>query len=130
MKTFIISLLLLMSSAFGAELNLGNYLKMQESLAADNMPEALAAHQVICTKELNSFKDKYKDCLKKFKSIEEIRESFKVLSEIYIKNGNLKEMKALMKATCPMARANWVQKNGALRNPYYGKSMLECGEKI
>ncbi len=130
MKTFIAVLFLVVSSAFGAELSLGNYVKMQESLAADNMADALKVHQVICGKEIASFKDKYKDCSKKFKSIEELRESFKVLSEVYLKNGSPKEMKGLMKATCPMAAANWIQKNGALRNPYYGKSMLECGEKI
>ena len=33
---------------------------------------------------------------------------------------------------CPMADAYWLQKAGddALRNPYYGKSMLRCGEKV
>ena len=30
-------------------------------------------------------------------------------------------------AYCPMARKYWVQKGTAIRNPYYGKSMLECG---
>lgn len=130
MKTIIISLSLIMSTAYGAELSLGNYLKMQESLAADNLEGALVSHQAICSKELGSFKENYKDCTKKFKTIEELRDSFKILSEVYLKNGNLKELKGLMKATCPMAHANWVQKNGALRNPYYGKSMLECGEKI
>jgi hypothetical protein len=28
---------------------------------------------------------------------------------------------------CPMARASWVQPNGPVANPYYGKSMLRCG---
>jgi hypothetical protein len=28
---------------------------------------------------------------------------------------------------CPMARADWVQPNGPVANPYYGKSMLRCG---
>ena len=33
---------------------------------------------------------------------------------------------------CPMADAYWLQKPGddALRNPYYGKSMLACGSKV
>jgi hypothetical protein len=31
-----------------------------------------------------------------------------------------------------MADAYWLQKTGddELRNPYYGKSMLTCGEKV
>jgi len=30
-------------------------------------------------------------------------------------------------AYCPMAQKYWLQKGTAIRNPYYGKSMLECG---
>ena len=29
---------------------------------------------------------------------------------------------------CPMAEADWLQLDRTVRNPYYGKSMLECGE--
>lgn len=33
---------------------------------------------------------------------------------------------------CPMAGGYWLQKAGddELRNPYYGKSMLQCGSKV
>jgi hypothetical protein len=31
-------------------------------------------------------------------------------------------------AYCPMADASWLQKEGTIRNPYYGSSMLTCGE--
>jgi hypothetical protein len=31
-------------------------------------------------------------------------------------------------AFCPMAMASWLQKGEKIRNPYYGSSMLECGE--
>jgi hypothetical protein len=30
---------------------------------------------------------------------------------------------------CPMANKQWLQKDDAVRNPYFGKSMLTCGEK-
>lgn len=30
---------------------------------------------------------------------------------------------------CPMAKKQWLQKGEKVRNPYYGKSMLTCGEK-
>jgi hypothetical protein len=62
--------------------------------------------------------------------IDELRSSFKILSEVYIKNIPSSELKGATKASCPMASARWIQKEGNLRNPYYGKSMLECGEKI
>ena len=30
-------------------------------------------------------------------------------------------------AYCPMARKSWLQRGSAIRNPYYGKAMGECG---
>jgi len=29
---------------------------------------------------------------------------------------------------CDMAKASWLQMDRKIRNPYYGKEMLECGE--
>ena len=31
-------------------------------------------------------------------------------------------------AYCPMVKKSWVQKDGKILNPYYGSSMLTCGE--
>ena len=31
---------------------------------------------------------------------------------------------------CPMADAYWVQKSGAVKNPYYGSKMLGCGGAV
>lgn len=33
-------------------------------------------------------------------------------------------------AKCQMAKAKWIQTKGGIKNPYNGKSMLECGQKI
>jgi len=30
---------------------------------------------------------------------------------------------------CSMAKKSWVQKDDAVKNPYYGSAMLTCGEK-
>jgi Cu(I)/Ag(I) efflux system membrane fusion protein len=30
---------------------------------------------------------------------------------------------------CPMANKQWLQKDEKVRNPYFGKAMLTCGEK-
>lgn len=116
------------TAAFAEELVLNNYVKMQEALAADNFVSAMSVHKTICDKDLKSFKSQYKDCGKSFKDIDALRESFKNLSQIYIKNGNKKELSKLNKVHCPMASASWMQKEGKIANPYYGKSMLECGE--
>lgn len=131
MKKYLVALTLVSMSAFAQELPMSNYVKMQEALAADNFKDAQASRKVICEKELMNFKDgTYKDCKKQFKNIDELRTSFKKLSEVYMANGNKKEMQSLQKASCPMAEAKWIQKKGELANPYYGKSMLTCGEKI
>jgi Cu(I)/Ag(I) efflux system membrane fusion protein len=29
---------------------------------------------------------------------------------------------------CAMAKANWLQTDKTVKNPYYGESMLKCGE--
>jgi hypothetical protein len=129
-KLTVILCLLTVSSVYAHALRLSNYIQMQESLAADDFQKSLEAHKTICTKELTHKNGEYKDCAKSFKSIEDLRTSFKSLSEIYIKHGDKKEVENLQKATCPMASARWIQKKGELRNPYYGKSMLDCGEKI
>lgn len=31
---------------------------------------------------------------------------------------------------CPMAKADWLQKDKVIANPFYGKSMPECGELV
>jgi hypothetical protein len=31
---------------------------------------------------------------------------------------------------CPMVKKNWLQPNKETRNPYYGSSMLTCGELV
>jgi hypothetical protein len=127
---FIFAISVLSNFAFAHELGLEPYLKMQESLANDDFKQALVSHKLICEKELIHYTDDYKDCKKPFKNIDELRSSFKALSEVYIANGAKDELKNVEKATCPMAKAKWLQRKGDLKNPYYGKSMLECGEKI
>jgi hypothetical protein len=130
MKMLLVPLFIFSFSAFAHDLSVGPYVKMQDALASDDFKTSLEAHKFICDKELIHYKDDYKDCDKKFKDIEELRTSFKTLSEMYLENSDKKEMSKFQKASCPMAKAKWIQKPGSLRNPYYGKSMLDCGEKI
>lgn len=130
MKTIFALVLIFSFSAFADELRIEPYVKLQDALASDNFKAAQEVHNTLCEKELHHYKGKYKDCGKKFKDIEELRTSFKALSEVYLANGNRKELEGYLKASCPMAGAKWIQRPGSLRNPYYGKSMLECGEKI
>jgi hypothetical protein len=117
-------------TSWAHDLDMKTYLEMQEALAQDNLKLALSAHEKICEKELIHYKDDYKNCKKNFKDISDLRNSFKLLSKVFIENGNKEELKKLMTAECSMAKAKWVQVEGAIKNPYYGKSMLSCGQKM
>ncbi|MGQ7947686.1 DUF3347 domain-containing protein [Flavobacterium sp. WC2509] len=59
------------------------------------------------------------------------RETFKSLSKNtyeLIKASNPTE--TIYIQYCPMADANWLSKEKAVKNPYYGSSMLTCGNVI
>lgn len=130
MKFFVVFLSLFSVSVFAGELQIKSYLKLQDALAMDDFKVAIQLQEDICKKELGKYKETYKDCGKKFKNIEELRESFKQLSNLYIANTDKKDLKDLIVAECPMAKAKWIQPKGGIRNPYYGKAMLECGQQI
>jgi hypothetical protein len=128
MKLIVVLSLMFSSLAWGQSLKLGPYLKLQEALASDDQKAAMTAHAEVCKQNLK--KAGYKDCGKKFIDIDELRSSFKSLSEVYIAKTSAKDMNGAIVATCPMAKANWIQKSGGIKNPYYGKSMLDCGEQV
>lgn len=60
-----------------------------------------------------------------------VRQAFGDLSDAVIAAGKAegwKDVQDVKIAYCPMVRKFWVQKEPEIRNPYYGKSMLTCGE--
>jgi hypothetical protein len=68
--------------------------------------------------------------LQKSKNIEEARDAFGKMSEAlvaYLDGAKRKPGAGLRVAFCPMALKPWVQKDGAIQNPYYGSEMLTCG---
>lgn len=130
MKILAIALVLISFPVFANELKVENYVKMQEALAKDDFTVALNVHKNLCQKDLAHHSEAYKDCKKNFKNIDQLRDSFKQLTILYIANAKKEELKGLMVAECPMAKAKWIQKEGSIANPYYGESMLECGERI
>ena len=63
--------------------------------------------------------------------LEDARDKFGRLSEAidtYMTGLNLKAPEGVRVAWCPMASKPWLQQDGTLANPYYGKSMPACGE--
>jgi protein SCO1 len=69
--------------------------------------------------------------LEKQTTIAEARRAFGVMSDAlvsYLKTGNATPGDSVRIAYCPMVRKSWLQKDGPVANPYYGRAMLECGE--
>jgi hypothetical protein len=114
-----------------------SYLEIQAALAADTMkgiPEKAGA----IAKAVNEDKNKMlpaevavqAEALAKATDLKAARAAFKPLSESLIKYlaDHSVSSSGYVQFYCPMAKADWLQKNKDTRNPYFGKSMSECGE--
>jgi membrane fusion protein, copper/silver efflux system len=62
--------------------------------------------------------------------IEGLREQFKPLSLALAQLVEKTEVAGHGIYFCPMADGYWIQKTGEIRNPYFGKEMLTCGERV
>lgn len=129
-----------------------DYLKLKDNLVADNFKNAKKAAismQSNLTKvDMNLFTGdshsawmKYSNSLKNnlqhashFSNIEELREAFRHLSNIMLEmTASFKPFsKTLYVQHCPMANndkgADWLSSEKEIMNPYFGESMLKCGE--
>lgn len=60
------------------------------------------------------------------------REAFAPLSDAVIArvraDGSKEAAASLKVAYCPMVKKSWLQRDEAVKNPYYGAQMLTCGE--
>jgi protein SCO1 len=64
-------------------------------------------------------------------TLADARRAFGVLSEAlvaYARSTPAMRQAGVRIAYCPMVRKSWLQKDGAIENPYYGSRMLACGE--
>jgi len=71
--------------------------------------------------------------LKKLKSSKEIsdqRDAFKELSKPMAMWASMAKPGDINVVYCSMAPGSWLQQDEKIRNPYYGASMLKCGEII
>ena len=62
--------------------------------------------------------------------VKALREQFKALSFAVAKLVEKQAVAGHGIYFCPMADAYWIQKSGAVKNPYYGAKMLGCGEVV
>ena len=58
------------------------------------------------------------------------REAYKKLSAPILDWASMSKPASVNVVYCPMAKASWLQRPGAVRNPYYGSEMLRCGRVV
>ncbi len=102
-------------------------LKATKSLKIESLK---SEEQAAVTKVLPSIMDAAKG-ISETKDIGKQRETFKALSK------SMHEIIPFYSATetlyyqyCPMQDANWLSKDKAIKNPYYGSQMLSCGSTV
>ena len=100
-----------------------NYILVQKALAADDLSTAKQAFRSLAENSKGLIKE-VADMGAESNNLKEMRNHFKQLSSEIAK---AKQPKGYGTAYCPMAKSWWVQKEGKITNPYYGKQMLTCG---
>jgi HPt (histidine-containing phosphotransfer) domain-containing protein len=111
------------------------YLKIQEALADDKVDGVKAAAGEIASAAaaLGAPAIKIDTAaieLAGAAEIEDAREKFGTLSaaiDTYLTGLKLRAPEGVKVAYCPMVNKPWLQKGEAISNPYYGSSMLTCG---
>jgi hypothetical protein len=112
------------------------YLRIQVSLADDKLEGATAAAKALSA-EAQKLGAQAKPVaanatkLATAKDIAGARTAFGDLSDAmmaYAKATGATFGRDVNVAFCPMVQKSWLQKGETIANPYYGKSMLTCGE--
>lgn len=104
------------------------YLPISEALAADDLGKAKSAAATLAGSASHdgmSSIAKSAQALASAPDLAAARASFKALSDDMIPM--VKGSKTYVVMNCPMAKADWIQDNRNVRNPYLGKSMPTCG---
>ena len=107
------------------ETQLNEYIEVQEALAADNFDAARTQLAEFAQITDSATKVLAKAALAA-SDIEALRSDFKPLSESLL----AQELpQGFARAYCPMYDngSSWIQRDGPVRNPYYGAFMLTCG---
>ena len=125
--------------AAGSEMSravLDPYLKIQAALSDDTMDgvKANAGEVATASTALGAPAMKIDTAAVQLASaveIEDAREKFGTLSEAidtYMTGLKLKAPEGVRVAFCPMVHKPWLQTASTIDNPYFGKSMLTCGD--
>lgn len=106
------------------------YVASQAALAVDNYDEAGSALEKLAAEATGDLKA-LAERAAQAEDIQSMRNAFIALSD---QMAALDLPEGYVVAFCPMANnsmgANWVQKDGAIMNPYFGTSMQDCGSIV
>jgi hypothetical protein len=113
-----------------------SYLEMQSQLAADKFDGLQTASQGITLQAAQMGPageaiGKAVRAVEAATDLKSAREAFGVLSDAVIAAARAEgwaQLPDVKVAYCPMAKRSWLQTGDKIRNPYYGSTMLECGE--
>jgi hypothetical protein len=114
----------------------GSYLEIHAALSADKMDGVKPAAKAI-GEQAARMGPAGEAIVRSAKIVEaatdlkSARAGFGDLSDAVIAAGKVEGWKDVPEAKvayCPMIRKSWVQKDEKIQNPYYGSSMLTCGE--
>jgi hypothetical protein len=114
----------------------GSYLEIQTQLVADRTDTIKTQAQLIAEQAGRMGPSgaeiaKAAAELQKAGDLKATRDAFGALSEAVIaaaKADGGKDLGNVKLAFCPMVKKRWLQKGDAIQNPYFGKSMADCGE--
>jgi mono/diheme cytochrome c family protein len=111
------------------------YLRIQEALGSDSRIGIAEAARSIASQAANAGVNAASirsaaGVLQQAADLNSARAAFSALSDAIIafaKASNATLGDGVHVAYCPMLRKYWLQKGTAIRNPYYGTQMLDCG---
>lgn len=105
------------------------YVPVADALAGDDLVKAQSAATTLARQaDADGMTTIYRPALAiaQAKDLAAARSAFKSLSHEV--TPLVKDNKDFVVMHCPMADADWVQADATVRNPYFGKAMLSCGE--
>jgi Protein of unknown function (DUF3347) len=110
-----------------------SYLEAHAALANDKLegvkaPAAAMAAEAEKMGSSGAAIAKQARALEQAKDLNAAREAFNPLSESVIAAAKAAKIPDVKVAYCPMVKGSWLQKDNAIKNPYYGSQMLTCGE--
>jgi hypothetical protein len=113
-----------------------SYVTIQSQLAADKIDDVKAPARAIAAQAATMGSAgldiaKAASSLERASDLTSARDAFSTLTEAVMAAGKAegwKDVEGVRLAFCPMVKRSWLQKEGQIRNPYYGTSMATCGE--